>query len=543
MLNRDSGFQKALDKKETLKNEVLEKSFHSIYWLAKESIANRKILNMLRLLEILGLDQMKYFDHRFSGSLREIFITLGEVMRENVCKSLQSESGNVYGLYVDDVADVSNEEQVVAFIQYFDNFTGSVECTFLFTANILENSDSANAETLYTVIKEQLRKLNIPLGNLRGLATDGASVMTGVRNGLAAMLKSEVKTLVSVHRLCHRLALACVDTSQSLKKIKDLETEVTQLWMVFENSPKKLAMYLKIQKEIKSVKLGNDANNKVAKRLKKACKTRWLSFDKAVEAVISDLPSILMALRELKSDPACYGLLKKFTKAKKIGALYILNAILPVLSTLSKVFQHGTINFANIEPAIAQCQDKLSEIAEEKTPIKKFRDDLDNGLLTEIKWTSDDCNYIEKVLLDYVSALSDNITNRFKNASPVLTAMQVLDQSLLPSKESVNFRHYGHDHIQVIASHFFPDDEHSHLQLLAEWDSFKYNLQAWVLPESVTTYKTMSAVEWVMQRLCKQDFSYNHQYPLLVSVVQSLLVIRFLMPGLNVVRPNSSHQK
>lgn len=97
--------------------------------------------------------------------------------------------------------------------------------------------------------------------------------------------------------------------------------------------------------------------------------------------------------------------------------------------------------------------------------------------------------------------------------------MQVLDPSLLPSKESVDFRHYGHDHIQVIASHFFPDDEHSHLQLLAEWDSFKYNLQAWVLPESVTTYKTMSAVEWVMQRLCKQDFSYNHQYPLLVSVV------------------------
>ena len=34
--------------------------------------------------------------------------------------------------------------------------------------------------------------------------------------------------------------------------IKNVETEVTQLWKTFEKSPKKLAAYLKVQEEMKN---------------------------------------------------------------------------------------------------------------------------------------------------------------------------------------------------------------------------------------------------------------------------------------------------
>jgi len=34
--------------------------------------------------------------------------------------------------------------------------------------------------------------------------------------------------------------------------IKNVETEVTQLWKIFEKSPKKLAAYLKVQEEMKN---------------------------------------------------------------------------------------------------------------------------------------------------------------------------------------------------------------------------------------------------------------------------------------------------
>jgi len=59
--------------------------------------------------------------------------------------------------------------------------------------------------------------LKIPLKNVRGLATDGASVMTGKTRGLAALLKKDVTSLVAVHCVCHRLALACIDTNEELQ--------------------------------------------------------------------------------------------------------------------------------------------------------------------------------------------------------------------------------------------------------------------------------------------------------------------------------------
>ena len=92
-------------------------------------------------------------------------------------------------------------------------------------------------------------------------------------------------------QLKFRLALACTDTNEELAVIKEVETEVTQLWKIFDNSPKKLAAYLKVQEEMKQLR--EKANKRIGKQLKKACKTRWLSFDNAIAVVCSDLPSIL----------------------------------------------------------------------------------------------------------------------------------------------------------------------------------------------------------------------------------------------------------
>ena len=81
-------------------------------------------------------------------------------MREHICGKLQEQS--FYGLLVNDMADVSNEEQMLAFVQFFDVDQGKLEWKFLFTANVLEESASADATTLHGVITKQLQVLNIP---------------------------------------------------------------------------------------------------------------------------------------------------------------------------------------------------------------------------------------------------------------------------------------------------------------------------------------------------------------------------------------------
>ena len=90
---------------------------------------------------------------------------------------------------------------------------------------------------------------------------------------------------------------------------------VTQLWKLFENSPKRLACYLKAQEQLKNLQLSNEKSRKmVAKKLKKACDTRWLSFNSAIQSLYADLVAVLQTLKQLKKDPgqpAAYGLLKK----------------------------------------------------------------------------------------------------------------------------------------------------------------------------------------------------------------------------------------
>ena len=57
--------------------------------------------------------------------------------------------------------------------------------------------------------------------------------------------------LISRHCLCHKLASACTDTSAQIEDIKNVELWLRQLWKLFDNSPKRMAMYLKVQINMK----------------------------------------------------------------------------------------------------------------------------------------------------------------------------------------------------------------------------------------------------------------------------------------------------
>ena len=107
--------------------------------------------------------------------------------------------------------------------------------------------------------------------------------------------------------------------------------------------------------------------SKLATKVQKACRTRWLSLDKSVESVCRNLPALLQTLRWYQnkdSNPTAIGLLKKLKKPDFIGVLYILKGVLPVLSTLIKVFQKGSISFSRISPAIKASKDSLNRLVQ-----------------------------------------------------------------------------------------------------------------------------------------------------------------------------------
>ena len=133
---------------------------------------------------------------------------------------------------------------------------------------------------------------------------------------------------------------------------------------------------MQITSEMKELEsMSEKSKEKLATKEQKACRTRCLSLDKSVESVCRNFPALLQTLRwyqKKDSNPTAIGLLKKLKKPDFIGVLYILKSVLPVLLTLSKVFQKGFISFSRISPAIKASKDSLDRLQENIT-VKKFR--------------------------------------------------------------------------------------------------------------------------------------------------------------------------
>lgn len=75
------------------------------------------------------------------------------------------------------------------------------------------NSITANADTLYELLKAQLAQCQLSQEKTIGLATFRATVMVWERGGVAAKLRKDNPLLINVHCVCHRLALACIDSN------------------------------------------------------------------------------------------------------------------------------------------------------------------------------------------------------------------------------------------------------------------------------------------------------------------------------------------
>ena len=76
-------------------------------------------------------------------------------------------------------------------------------------------------------IKHLLASYNTPVENCFGFSSDGASVMTGKDNGVAAILKkTHCPHMISVHCVAHRLALATSQAAGDMKRSLELFTAI-----------------------------------------------------------------------------------------------------------------------------------------------------------------------------------------------------------------------------------------------------------------------------------------------------------------------------
>ena len=84
LMNRVSTFQKQIDKREEIKEDMYHNVFLSLYWIAKEELPNCKFVRLIELLRLLKLSDIPYFEHKSAGCVRQMFLILGETSNSSV---------------------------------------------------------------------------------------------------------------------------------------------------------------------------------------------------------------------------------------------------------------------------------------------------------------------------------------------------------------------------------------------------------------------------------------------------------------------------
>ena len=130
--------------------------------------------------------------------------------------------------------------------------------------------------------------------------------------------------------------------------LQQVEKILFQLQSFFDNSVKKSAAYAKAVLKVKLLNLSRQGKKKIKTRIQKACRTRWLSTNRAIEGVFEDFEALTTVLKSFKEDgdDTATVLEQQIGNIKFLGAVYLLHEVLPVLSQISKVFRKGRFHLA-----------------------------------------------------------------------------------------------------------------------------------------------------------------------------------------------------
>jgi len=120
-------------------------------------------------------------------------------------------------------------------------------------------------------------------------------------------------------------------------------------------------------------------------------------------------------------------------RARRIGAIYILKAVLPELAAVSRVFQRGSINFAHILPSITYTTDKLTNKAQAETPITQLQVDVkESGRLSTCEFRSNkhEIQVLHNLLMKYTQVLISRMPCQWAMHFPSLMQMpfQTMEQ-------------------------------------------------------------------------------------------------------------------
>ena len=428
------------------KTKTVAERVHLIYWVLKEEVANRKVASLQTLVDRIGHnDRLHDLRHTSSTAVTEFILLISDHLTDRIVADVKQSL--CWATMVDETTDIATLQQYITFVQYV-NKKGRQATAFLDIHRI--DARGATAANLFRLWNEVAADYGLDVGKHVAIACDGAAAMIGRRNSLSQKVTAQNPITYTVHCHAHRLALACTDTVKGLQLIQDCERGLVQTWKYFSISPLKTAKLQEMQT--------TDVDSS-ARKLVKACRTRWLSHGEAVIAMKAQLPAVHATLQYFateKKDCTAAGILHLICSKRFLFSLYLLNAALVHLNKLSLLFQKGSFNFSHMQSALSICKKEMRSIANSDQVLNSLK--LDWEKISKILPRSqnalleDDVKLLRFTTETYCDALLCNLEERFPEPE-VLFAFRIFDAKEIPL-DAPQRQLYGNDDLQLLIRRF-----------------------------------------------------------------------------------------
>ena len=240
--------------------------------------------------------------------------------------------------------------------------------------------------------------------------------------------------------------------------------------------------------------------------------TRWLSFDGAVQAILTNLEALISALiSDITSDPTAKWILTFITTFQFLASTHLLCDVLPTLTRLSKTFQRQCVDFSAVTDAVQAAIGAIEGFKHAPGPrLAGFFSGVPDTPTEGYLYFKEQCisdstaqrENFEKRKIDFLDALVANLNSRFPSAdTALLTSFSVFDPQKFPSEAELPT--YGNAELDTLCEHY---------------GSTKLNNDGCKLPAALNTEQVKD--EWVVFR---QLMSNNFRQCTIQVLLQTLL--------------------
>lgn len=109
------------------------------------------------------------------------------------------------------------------------------------TLSLIQLPDTKSM-TIFCAMKDILMRCSLPLFLCQGQAFDDAANMSGVRNGVRVLVKSEANQALYAHCLAHNLNLCLKDVTKNCDLIRNVTDFIYNLVQLIRFSPKRITL-------------------------------------------------------------------------------------------------------------------------------------------------------------------------------------------------------------------------------------------------------------------------------------------------------------